>query len=158
MTGKILLLILLTAAGGFGGVCVGKRSVRRRQYFEQIITLINSLISDFSFRQSNVCEILRSMELPALSVHIEEFCAYASGGNELKLSRLDLKDREYSSVYELFSALGTYDLTTQVYVLENYKTKMNEFYVECREKEKKSASTCVKLGALLGLACGVMIL
>ena len=56
----------------------------------------------------------------------------------------------------MFSVLGTYDLETQVFVLDNYKAKLSEFYTAAREKESRYAATAIKLGLLIALAAGVV--
>lgn len=40
---------------------------------------------------------------------------------------------------EMFSVLGTYDLDTQVFVLDNYKLKAEEFYAAAKDKEERTA-------------------
>ena len=135
MTLKLTLLFMMTVTGTLIGVGLSKRLTGRRRYFEELISLINTLISDF------------------------KFIAYASGdAKELRLPRQELTEREYNFVTELFSALGTYDLDTQVFVLDNYKLKAEEFYATAKEQECRYGRTYVKLGFLFGLAAGIILL
>ena len=129
MTIKLFLLFSVTVLGTVSGLFFSKKLTRRRRYFEELILLINSLISDFRFKQSSVCDLLSSFT-----------------GNEIK-----------PTVNE-FSVLGTYDLDTQVFVLDNYKLKAEEFYAAAKDKEERYGKTTVKLGFLLGLAVGIVLL
>lgn len=159
MTLKLTLLFMLTIAGTVIGLIPSKRLTRRRRYFEELISFINMLIGDFKFRQNSVAELVGSFESAELKPTLNEFTAYASGvGDKLELTRRDLSEREFIVVKEMFSALGTYDLDTQVFMLDNYKQKAEEFYAAAKEKELKYGKTYVKLGLLFGLAAGLILL
>ena len=147
MTLKLTLLFMMTVTGTLIGVGLSKRLTGRRRYFEELISLINTLISDFKFKQSSVGILLSNFKAAAVKPAVDEFIAYASGDvKELRLPRQELTEREYNFVTELFSALGTYDLDTQVFVLDNYKLKAEEFYATAKEQECRYGRTYVKLG------------
>lgn len=157
MAAKIALLVSAAIAGGFIGLAVSRRMSERRKYFEELICLINSLISDFRFRQTTVAELVGAYKGKATERNLGEFAAYAAGEKDaLELSRGCLTAREHAFVSELFSEIGTYDLDTQVFVLDNYKQKADEFYSAAREREKKYGAAAVKLGLLAGAAVGLM--
>lgn len=159
MTIKLFLLFSLTALGTVTGLFFSKKLTRRRRYFEELILLINNLISDFRFKQSSVCDLLSSFEAAEVKPTVNEFIRYVRGEDkELKISKLDLSEREYVFVKEMFSVLGTYDLETQVFVLDNYRLKAEEFYAAAKDKEARYGKTIVKLGFLLGLAAGIVLL
>ena len=159
MTIKLFLLFSLTVLGTVSGLFFSKKLTRRRRYFEELILLINSLISDFRFKQSSVCDLLSSFTGNEIKPTVNEFIRYAKGEDrELKLSKQELSEREYGFVKEMFSVLGTYDLDTQVFVLDNYKLKAEEFYAAAKDKEERYGKTTVKLGFLLGLAVGIVLL
>lgn len=159
MTLKLTLLFMMTVTGTLIGVGLSKRLTGRRRYFEELISLINTLISDFKFKQCSVGILLSNFKAAAVKPAVDEFIAYASGDvKELRLPRQELTEREYNFVTELFSALGTYDLDTQVFVLDNYKLKAEEFYATAKEQECRYGRTYVKLGFLFGLAAGIILL
>ncbi len=140
------------------GMYFSNKLVRRRCYFEGLIMLVNDFACDIRFRQTNLSDILSSQSNPAIKNNLEELAAFVNGKTEkLFITRGDLTRREYESVKAFFSDLGTYDLNTQIIVLENHKQKFNEFYETARKKEKEQASMAVKLGFMFGLAIGIMV-
>lgn len=159
MTVKLTLMFMSAVVGTFIGLMLTKRLTRRRKYFEELILLVNTLIGDFRFKQNSVSSILKSFSADAIKSTVAEFTAFADGAErELKLSRQDLTKREYNVVYEIFSALGTYDLDTQVFMLDSYKTKLNEFYEAAKDTESRYGKVYVKLGFLFGLGLGLILL
>lgn len=157
VTLAVIKIMLCCGAGALVGVLASRRLSARRRYFEETIALINSLIGDFRFRQTNISELLSSFGGKQIRGTLNEFVAYASGKTPtLKLSRGVLTEREHKYVTEMFSALGTYDLDTQVFMLDGFKLKAEEFYAAARDKEARQGGVCVKLGALLGAAVGIM--
>ncbi len=156
---KLTLISAFAILGMVAGRAYSKRLTARRRYFEEMILLVNSITGDIKFRQSPVAELVTECEYKAIKPATDAFVRYAAGETKpLKLPKQELTDREYSVINEMFSALGTYDLETQVFVLDNYKAKLSEFYSAAREKESRYAATAIKLGLLIGLAAGVVAL
>ncbi len=159
MTVKLTLMFMSAVVGTFIGLILSKRLTRRRRYFEEMISLINTLIGDFRFKQNSVTSLLKSFSADETKSTVEEFIAYVdSSGSELKLSKQDLTKREHNVVYEMFSALGTYDLDTQVFMLDSYKKKFEEFYGAAKDSEERYGKVYVKLGFLFGLGLGLVLL
>lgn len=156
---KLALVSAFAILGTVAGRTYSRRLSLRRRYFEEMISLINSVTGDIKFRQSPLVELVTESEYKAIKPAIDAFVSYVSGKTaSLQLPKQELADREYVVVNEMFSALGTYDLTTQVFVLDNYKTKLTEFYLAAKEKENRYSATAVKLGLLIGLAAGVVVI
>lgn len=159
MTVKLTLMFMSAVVGTFIGLILTKRLTRRRKYFEELILLVNTLIGDFRFKQNSVSSILKNFSADATKSTVAEFTTFADGAeHELKLSRQDMTKREYNVVYEMFSALGTYDLDTQVFMLDTYKTKLNEFYEAAKDMEARYGKVYIKLGFLFGLGLGLVLL
>lgn len=159
MTIKFVLIAAFAVLGTVAGLTYSKRLAFRRRYFEETISLINSISGDIRFRQSSVSTLISDCEYRAIKPAVDAFLRYASGEMQiLKIPKQELTVREHNVIYEMFSVLGTYDLETQMFVLDNYKIKINEFYVAAKEKESKYAATAVKLGLLIGLAAGIVVL
>ncbi len=159
MTVKLVLIAAFAVLGTVAGLTYSKRLASRRRYFEETISLINSISGDIRFRQTSVATLINDCEYKVIKPAVDAFSRYASGEVQiLKVPKQELTEREHNIINEMFSVLGTYDLETQVFVLDNYKGKINEFYVSAKEKESKYAATAVKLGLLIGLAAGVVTL
>lgn len=161
MSIKILFLLVVVAVCSGIGWKISNRISSRRKYFEDLILLLNTLISDMRFSQTNLSRLLvcACPTKGKLKVSVDEFLLYVDGKtNELTLSKLDLTDREYEFVKEMFSTLGRYDLDSQVYVLTEFKRKAEEFYSACKEEENKKGKASKKLGIMAGLAIGLILL
>lgn len=156
---KFVLILAFVALGTTVGVAYSGRLTSRRRYFEEIVALINSISGDIKFRQATVATIVSEGEYKAIKPTTDAFVRYVTNeSKDLKIPRQELSEREYTVIVELFSALGTYDLDTQLFVLDNYKAKINEFYASAKDKENKYAATAIKLGVLIGLGVGVVVL
>ena len=95
MTIKLFLLFSVTVLGTVSGLFFSKKLTRRRRYFEELILLINSLISDFKLKQSSVCDLLSSFTGNEIKPTVNEFIRYAKGEDkELKLSKQELSERD----------------------------------------------------------------
>ena len=113
------------------------------------------------FKQTQLLRLLEEFtpKNGALKTNVDEFISFATGKvSELKLSRHDLNEREYKFICEMFSTLGRYDLTTQMINLEALKVKAEEFFVQSKTVEEKQSSQSKKLGVMLGLLVGVLVL
>lgn len=159
---EIYILVAFTFAvlGAVVGNQICKKYTSRRLYFQDLLSLINLLISDFSFRQSKLKSVILDFEKSAseqMKVHCNEFIKCISG-DELSLSKLRLTSEEHLTVEKFFTALGTLDLDTQLGQLNAYKDKFNEYYLSCKASEERYGKPSVKLGLLLGLGCGILIL
>ncbi|MDR0426897.1 MAG: stage III sporulation protein AB [Clostridiales bacterium] len=158
---KLLIAFLSCVAGTLFGLALSKRLTRRRRYFEELISLINLLESDLRFKQENISILLDASTAHSVSkvrTNALEFIAYAGGGGALSVTKHDLTRREFAVVAEFFQSLGTLDLSTQLFVFDNYRTKLKEFYEAADRAERAMGKSYVKLGFLMGLAAGIMLL
>ena len=159
-----MLILIILFSFSLTGYLIGNRFALKltdnRRYFEECSALVESFASDLSFRQSNVCDFLvqQTINSEHLKRNVTEFCSFVKEGKEkLSLSLNFLNESEQKCIIELFSALGRYDLDTQLVLLKNSKQKIAGFYKGAQDKEKKMCSTYRKLGALLGLLIGILI-
>lgn len=161
MIAKFFIVFLSATAGTFIGLIFSNRMTRRRKFFEELISFTNSLASDLKFKQSMISEII-SVQIKNYSGKLkdllDEYVFYLKNGGDLKLSKFDMSQREYSTVVEFFTSIGTLDLDTQLFVFENHKTKFSEYYKASEKQEKNFGKTAVKLGFLGGLAVGIMFI
>ena len=155
----LLLLFTFTLTGYLVGNRFALKLSERRRYFEECSILIDHLIGDFRFKQTSICDILEQYDCKsdALKRNLEEFCSYAKGQiGELSLTTNILNESEIKCIIELFSALGRYDLDTQLIILGNFKEKISSFYNSANEQEKKMSGVYRKIGALCGLMIGIL--
>ncbi len=143
------------------GVHFSRRITTRRRYFEDCILLINSLVGEFRFKQGKLVDVLLGESERfnrELKQNIQDFVCYICGKTDtLELNLSHCNKREKSIIVDMFSVLGTYDLDTQVMVLENFKHKISEFYESEKQRESRYCTSYVKLGILAGIAVGVLI-
>ncbi len=158
-----MLALLLMFAFSFLGYLIGNRLALRlsdkRRYFEELISLIERLNGDFRFRQSSVCELINKQKFKSelLNRNLSEFCAFAQGETAtLNLCSSNLNESERKCVFEMFSALGRYDLDTQLIILQDFKDKIEGFYQKAVVQENKMSGAYRKIGALCGLMIGIL--
>ncbi len=158
---KFLILIGFAILGGAVGWRISDKIVQKRKYFEDLCYLLNSISCDMRFKQTQLLRLLDEYapKHGALRTNVDEFSSYATGKeSELKLSRRDLSEREHKFIIELFSTLGRYDLSTQMLNLEALKVKAEEFFMQSKIVEEKQSLQAKKLGVMLGLLVGVLVL
>lgn len=158
----MLIAIILCVVGGAIGWTYSQRLVKRRKYFEQLSELLVLLSADVGFAQSDVATLLKRYRSDCgteLSRNLDEYLRFVGGETpEPDISRHLLTDSEFIFIKAFFSALGRYDLFTQLRLLERDKMRADEFLARSRERETRQASSAIKLGALLGLMVGIVIL
>ena len=161
MITKLCIICLCIAACSLVGLKLYKDSVNRVKYFEGVLSLINTLISEIQFRRQNLKSILRDFcdnNKTPFVVHVKEFLTHLETNEEFKPSKLHLKNEETEEVKHFFSSLGTSDSDTQLVVLDTYKVKFEELRKHYADRHKKYGSLYLKLSFLLGLALGIVIL
>ncbi len=160
MITKFLIVALCMVAGTMTGVMFSKKLVKRAEYFEKMLNLVNAIISEVKFRKSATKTILSEFcksDGSLLSEHLrtyiecEDFSSFA-------LSKNFLNEEEKREIERLFLSLGTSDSQTQIFELENYKLKISDMLKAADEKKKKFGGLYIKLGFFAGLALGIIIL
>jgi len=131
----------------------------RERYFEELVRIIERLISDIKFSQLKIEGILSDYTSSSgqITKNLAEYREFLLGG-ELKLSRGMLTKREHRLVFEFFERLGALDLDTQINELENRKSAFVGILEGARDKNKRYGKAFVKLGFFSGLLVGVLLL
>ena len=161
MSLKICFLILSVFVCAFIGCKISNKFSARRKYFEDLLFLLNTLVSEMKFSQTNLAQVLeKNCPIKSkLRLNVDEFLDYVNGKTPtLTLSKHYLTEREYEFIKEMFSMLGRYDLDSQIYIIEGFKERVNDFYAVNKEEESKKSNASKKLGIMAGLAVGLLIL
>jgi stage III sporulation protein AB len=156
---KLFMVFFAAFAGLMCGLFLRKRVALREKYFEELVRIIERLISDISFSQARLETILSDYVSvsPEMSKNLEEYTAFLRGG-ELNLSKGILTKREHRLVKEFFERLGGSDLDTQVNELGNRKQVFLDTLTEAKRKNKSYGGAYVKLGFLGGLLIGILFI
>lgn len=159
MSSKLLIIFLSILAGVMAGLFLSKRLILRERYFDELIRIIDRLISDIKFSQIKIENILDSYTTSSvlLQTNLSEYKTFLQGG-QLNLSKGVLTKRELVLVREFFLRLGSLDLETQIKELENRKEVFNSFLLDTRARNKSFGKAFVKLGFLGGLLVGILLL
>lgn len=156
---KLLIVFFAAISGIMAGLALSKRIALRERFFDELVRVIDRLISDIKFSQAKIEVIIGEYVSSShnLSKNLAEYKQFLDGG-ELKLSRGVLTKREYRLVNEFFERLGALDLDTQIKELENRKAGFSEILEGAKTKNKKYGKALVKLGFLSGLLIGILLL
>ncbi len=136
-----------------------KNKKHRVDYFMSLINLANTLIAEISFKKEKLTDVLTeyaAYDKTELRTHITEFCASPFSKPDIKSKMLKKDERRLVS--DFFSSLGATDGETQIFGLENYKSRFNEIYSSESEKFKRLGTVGLKLSVLLGIAVGILII
>ncbi|MCI8413194.1 MAG: hypothetical protein HFE47_03765 [Clostridia bacterium] len=159
MITQFSIVCLCMTASAMVGLLHTKHKRARLLYFASCEKLTEKLIADISFRKENLCTVLTEFAAEdgsELKRHIEKFCGepYEKFAVNTRL----LKAGERRLVSEFFASLGDSDTQTQIFSLENYKTRFSELYRDESERFKKSGGIGLKLSVLAGIAVGILLL
>lgn len=161
MTTKIFLMFLCTAVGTFCGYSVLLSHKRNYVYLDGVCDVINALKQNLSYKKDALPVALGRINVTSrqLKKNIEEYISFASGQSDKRdISRGFLSQSTYNAVTELFGAIGGSDESSQSRGLDALYTRFDKLRSAAETKYKKFGPVAVKLGFLIGLGTGVLIL
>lgn len=161
MITKLLIVALSIVTCSMIGLMLHKNSLQKVKYYESLIAFINTLTSEIKFRQSSLKVVIQEFiknNNTSLNVHLQEFYNFLQGETSTLILSKKLKQEETETIANFFSTLGTCDDTTQLFELENYKSKFEAIYLDKETKHKKFGGLYLKLSFLCGIAIGVLII
>jgi hypothetical protein len=157
LTTKLLLVALSCAAGLLVGAFFSNSLKRKRDFFSELLSFIDSVTNDILFRQDGIRAVASSFQgncKSKLKSVLEEY----SRTPDVIPSFSFLAKGESRIVSDFFSGLGKADLNTEKSELSNVRCKVEEFDNFYKEKCRTRCSMFLKLGLLAGLAFGILIL
>ncbi|MCL2062575.1 MAG: stage III sporulation protein AB [Firmicutes bacterium] len=157
---KLLLVCIASAAGAMAGLFFSKRLKARAEYYKALLAFANHVLGEVKFRRNPIKTVMRdfmSLGETPFSKNLTEYLD-AQNPNALKLTRGCLKQNEAEEVKKFLAALGGLDADTQVSQLEADKLRFAPLAETAAQHYTKYASTYIKLGFLVGLAAGILIL
>lgn len=161
MSVKILLLFVCAAIGTLCGYLIMKKYKRRAEYLDGLCGLIDALSRNVSYRRDSAVKAISAIETGStlLKKHIAEYGDYAVGKVAAPdISKGFLDDGTYDKVREFFGSIGSFDGATQINELKMYTELFGGLRAEADEKYGKYGAFSVKIGFLIGLLIGVLVL
>jgi len=128
-------------------------------YFKDLLDLTDRLISDIGFLQNPSDQIIKTFECKSvhLKKNIAEYLDFVDG-KKLNLSLTVLSKRELAAIKDFFERLGTLDLDNQINELSAKRALFLQFYSVCQKRDSSFGKAYIKLGFLMGLAVGIMMI
>lgn len=157
MTTKLLLLALSSAGGLFVGLFFSNVLKSKRDFFGELMSFIDSVTSDITFRQDGVQKVACVFQLNCKSKLKGVLEQYVAAPQQYPAMSF-LSKGEKQIVGDFFLHLGKSDILTEKSELENAKRKIGELSVLYKTKCAKQGSMYIKLGLLAGLAVGILML
>lgn len=162
MITKLCIICLCVVGCSMVGLKFNKDSAERVRYYENLLLLINNIISTVQFRQESLKSVLLQFtenNKSTLNTTIQEFLKHLDDNAvEFKPSKLKLKPDEMAQISDFFCSLGHSDSETQLFELNAYKNRFEEKKAFYAEKHKKFGGLFLKLSFMLGLALGILII
>lgn len=161
MSTKLFLICLCVAVGTFCGYLVLQSYKKNYSYMDGVCGLISSLKQNLIYKKDSVPLVLGSMPVSSsqLKKNIDEYIDFTAGKSDKRIvSRGFLSKSAFDEVSELFGALGSSDEGTQTAQLDGFAAKFENLRAEAERKYKKYGTVAVRLGFLLGLGLGVLVL
>ena len=156
-TTKLLLLALGCASGLFVGIFFSNELKKKKCFYEELAIFIDEILGDLGFRQNGIRTVALNYANESKSYLKNVLEEYAANPNVVP-AFLFLSGNERVTVKDFFSNLGKTDIVTQRSELENIKPKIQELRNTYKTKHEKKGAMYIKLGLLVGLAVGILLL
>ena len=159
MSTSLFMVFMACVAGVMGGLVLSNRTRNRERYFAELLNLMDRLISDISFLQQPVDQILKMFECKSvhLSKNISEYLDFTQGC-DFSFSGTVLTKREAEIIKDFFDRLGTLDLNSQLNELSAKRSLFAQFHAAAEKRNNSFGKAYIKLGFLAGLAVGILLI
>lgn len=161
MSTKLFLLFLCVAVGTLCGYIVLLSYKKNYSYLDGVCGMISALKQNLIYKKDSVPLVLGGMPVSSsqLKKNIDEYIDFTAGKSDKRItSRGFLSKTAFDEVSELFGALGGSDEGTQTVQLDGFAARFECLRSEAERKYKKYGGVAVRLGFLLGLGLGVLVL
>lgn len=161
MSVKLFLLFLCVAAGTLCGYMILLSYKKNYSYLDGVCGIINALKQNLSYKKDAVPKVLGGIKVVSaqLQKNINEYIGFADGRYDKRIiSRGFLPQSTYDGAIDLFDAIGGSDESSQNARLDALLLRFNKLRAEAERKYKSLGAVAVKLGFLIGLGVGVLVL
>ena len=158
---KLFLLFLCVAAGTFCGYMILLSYKKNYSYLDGVCGMIGALKQNLSYKKDAVPKVLGELKVGSaqLQKNINEYIGFTVGHSDKRvISRGFLPQSTYHGVTDLFEAIGGSDESSQNARLDALTLRFNKLRLDAERKYKTMGSVAVKLGFLIGLGVGVLVL
>lgn len=161
MSVKIVIVALCAAIGTATGYLIMRSYKRNFEYLDGLTAAVNELKRNIAYRRDGTCGVLRGMTFKSalLCKNVAEYVEFAGGKREKpEISRGALPADIHAAACEFFAALAAGDGGAQTSTLDMYAEKFGAMRTVASEKCAKQGGVAVKLGFLVGLGIGILVL
>lgn len=158
---RLLLVFLCAAVGTVIGYFILRSYRREFEYHDGVCALIGELKRNIAYRRDPATSVLDAFkaESALLQKNIEEYVRFARGKEGApEISRGFLDADGYRAVSGFFGGLGHSEEGTQTKELDSYLKTFETMRDQAQKKCKVQGAVAVKLGFLLGLGVGILII
>lgn len=161
MSVKIVVVFLCAAIGTATGYAIMRTYKLKHEYLSELCSVIAELKHDVSYRCDGVVSVMRKSNIKnkLLCKNIGEYISFAEGkADGPHVSKGYLNDDAYKLSGDFFSSVGRSDGKSQMEELKMFGEKCTALCAVAEEKSKKIGVASVKLGFLIGLGIGILVL
>ena len=136
------------------GVDLAKKDKNTYQFFNSLINLCDKIISDLSYKKSNIDSLLSTK---FQSIELNDMLNNYVKNKKLVLPSFVSIDERFL-IEDIFSSLGKVDSASQIKNLEAYKIELIKITNEKYVKYKKFNTLFIKLGFISGLLVFILVI
>ncbi|MCK9575010.1 MAG: stage III sporulation protein AB [Clostridia bacterium] len=161
------LFLIILIVGGISYVGYGLSSYYKKRYtlMSDILLFCDCLSNDIDFLHTPVKQILLNRNVqfaPELNKLLNQYKQILDNGKLLEfnqpISSIYFKREEAEMFMSLLYELGKSDSITQIATIKNFKTVFTKYHIEATEENKKYAPLALKLGVLIGILAGILLI
>lgn len=161
MSTRLFIMFLSVAVGTFCGYLVLLSYKRNYSYLGGVCDMLSALKQNLAYKKDTVPAVLSGLTVTnaQLKKNIDEYISYTLGQSDKhEVSRGFLPQPTFDGVTDLFAAIGNSDESSQSTRLDALADRFDKLRAEAERKYTKYGSVAVKLGFLIGLGVGVLVL
>jgi hypothetical protein len=153
---KIIFVLLFGTAGAYVGILLKKRLDRKKIYFADALAFCENFKHNLTYNQNKLKEFVDEFNFSSNEYKRDVDNFLKNFDVDFTLSNV-LSQEEKNEIKKLFSSIGKVDVQTQLTLIEERKNALKIICDKLKEKSEKDGKLFVKLGLLIGLCAGVLL-
>lgn len=140
---KLVCLIVILICSSFVGYCFCLHFKRRKELFEEMVSIIDKIKEEISFKKSYYEEILSKLKISKEILSVK---------NKEEKDRTPFSEEEKEEIRDFFDSLGSADLDCETEKIAESKRRFISRAQKAENFYNKNGKLSIKLGILFGVA------
>ena len=162
---QLFLIVLIICGISYIGYGLSAYYKKRYTLMSDILLFCDCLSNDIDFLHTPLKKILTERNVqfaPELNKLLAQYKSILDNGKLLEfnqpISSIYFKKEEAEMFMSLLYELGKSDSVSQIATIKNFKIAFTKYHSEAAEEHKKYSPLALKLGVLIGILLGIILI